>query len=323
MKIDSTRLGPKRNQVLDPMLAAMVTGDTISMAQARAELKELPIKMLQPWSDEEHPAQPFRPYSKDALQELAGDIAENGVIQPVIVRPWKGQYQILAGHNRVAAAALAGLSTVPCIVRDVDDATAVRVLTQTNLKQREKLLPSEKAFAYKLLADSTRSQGKRSDLTLGHSVPKWRSDNYVAQQMGESGGKAVQRYIRLTYLIPPLLALVDTDNIGFVAGVALSFLNAGQQCRLVNVMAQFELSKITKSQAEELKTYREELDEREMRRILDVEISAVPKVRTVSIRIPKEMLPAGVPAYVLSDALLLQRISAVVGSYVREQGLAV
>lgn len=325
MKIDSTKLGARGGQVVDPMLVAMVTGEAITMAAAAQaqELKELPCCQLRPWSDKNHSRQPFRPYTQESLRELAQDIAENGVIQPVIVRPYQGEYQILAGHNRVSAAILAGLRTVPCIVRDVDDETAVRILTQTNLRQREKLLPSEKALAYKLLLENTKGQGKRYDLSSEQSVPKFRADDRVAKKMGEGGGKTVQRYIRLTYLIPELLDLVDSDNIGFVAGVSLSFLSVEQQRTLANIMRQYQLTKISKAQAEEMKTYRDELDDDEMRRVLDLKISALPRVRMVNIRVPKEMLPDSVSQRLLSDGVLLRRIAEVVGAYAREQERAV
>ncbi len=194
---------------------------------SQKDIRELEISSLIPY-----PNQPFRPYSEEKLLELAEDIKVNGVLSPVIVRPTEDGYQILAGHNRVNASKLAGLLTVPCIVKDFDDAMAQLVLVNSNLLQRQELLPSEKAFAYKMQLDAIKQQGKRSDLTSNQIDWKLDSANRIAETSGTSSAQ-IRRYIRLTCLIKPLLDMIDILAMPVNAGFSLSYLNEETQSRLL------------------------------------------------------------------------------------------
>lgn len=194
--------------------------------QVDSGIQELPVAKLIPFE-----GQPFRPYSTEKLQELAEDIKDNGILSPIIVRPYVGRYQILAGHNRTSAAKLIGLETVPCIVKEVDDNTARLIVVNTNLNQREELLPSEKAFAYKMQMEAMKQQGKRTDLTSDQVDRKLETAEYIAQSNSISGPQ-VRRFVRLTYLIKPLLDMVDEKQLAFMVGVNLSFLKENEQTRL-------------------------------------------------------------------------------------------
>ena len=194
---------------------------------SQKDIRELEISSLIPY-----PNQPFRPYSEEKLLELAEDIKENGVLSPVIVRPMEDGYQILAGHNRVNASKLAGLLTVPCIVKDFDDAMAQLVLVNSNLLQRQELLPSEKAFAYKMQLDAVKQQGKRSDLTLYPLGTQLDSGDNLAKINNDSRTN-IFRFVRLTSLTPEILSAVDSNELPLRAGVELSYLNEETQSRLL------------------------------------------------------------------------------------------
>lgn len=181
-----------------------------------------------------YPNQPFYPYAPDELAELAEDIREHGVLSPVIVRPIDGQYQILSGHNRVEACRLIDQLTVPCIVKDVDDDEAKLILVNTNLNQRKGLKPSEKAFAYKLRLDSLTRQGKRGDLL--HNVQKVDNIAFLSQSAQESK-RNISYYIRLTFLVPELLQMVDSSKLPMRAGVELSYLSADTQNKLLEYLS--------------------------------------------------------------------------------------
>lgn len=205
----------------------------------QAQLTQLPPHILDPWEDSTGKTQPFKPYPQDKLEELAENIRKNGVIEPICVRPMpNGRFQIIAGHNRVAAAKLAGLRTVPALVQQLTDDQAAILMVDSNLQHREKLLPSEKAFAYRLRLESLKRQGQRADLTSSQIETKLgngRSDEQLAAEAGESRAQ-IQRYIRLTYLIQPLLDMVDDGKPGFAAAVDLSFLTEAEQTMLLQVM---------------------------------------------------------------------------------------
>lgn len=188
-------------------------------------LCELEISQLDDFPEEQHP---FRPYTQERLEALRQDIIERGIIQPLIVRPLAGRYQIISGHNRRTAARNAGYTALPCIIRQLDDDEALLQMISTNLQQRQDLYPSEKAFAYKMQLDALKHQGARTDLTSPHGAAKFRSDDAVAEADGISGD-TVRRYIRLTYLIPSLLDMVDEKKLGFTIGETLSYLSAESQ----------------------------------------------------------------------------------------------
>ncbi len=181
---------------------------------------------------------PFKVVDDEAMLRTTESIAQFGVLTPLIVRPLEeGGYEIVSGHRRAHAAQLAGIMEVPCIIREMDDDTATVLMVDSNL-QREHILPSERAFAYKMKLEAMKHQGSREDLTSGQLGPKLestRSNQIVADEAGESV-KQVQRYIRLTNLIPELLELVDTGKISFTPAVELSYLSPEDQETFLKAM---------------------------------------------------------------------------------------
>lgn len=167
---------------------------------------------------------PFKVMDDEKMNDLVESIRENGVLTPVMIRPDNHNgYEMISGHRRMHAAQLVGLVAIPAIVREMTDDEAVIAMVDANI-QREELLPSEKAFAYKMKMDAMRHQGERTDLTLGQNVPKFkRTTEAIAQGTGESY-KQVQRYIRLTELIPDLLELVDKKRLNFTIAVDISYI---------------------------------------------------------------------------------------------------
>ena len=198
-------------------------------------ITELPLELLVAF-----PEHPFKPYSGEQLWDLVRSIEEHGVLTPILVRPAPdGQrYEIISGHNRVNAARRAGLKTIPATVREMDDDEATLAMVESNLRQREQLLPSEKARAYKLKLDAIKRQGARSDLTcdqLDHKSGKGKARDIVGATLGESGPQ-VQRYIRLTNLITPILDMVDEKRMAMGPAVELSYLNRDEQEMLLDLM---------------------------------------------------------------------------------------
>lgn len=164
---------------------------------------------------------PFKVLDDDRMQELVESIKANGVLSPVIVRPDdEGTYEMISGHRRMHAAKLAGLTTVPAIVKQLTNDEAVILMVDANI-QREEILPSERAFSLKMKMDAMNRQGARTDLTLGRDVPKW-SHEEIGKENGISG-RQVKRYIRLTELIPEMLDMVDDKRLGLMLAVDISF----------------------------------------------------------------------------------------------------
>ena len=194
------------------------------------QIQQLPLTELHPF-----PNHPFKVLEDEAMQRTVESIAQYGVLAPLIVRPRpEGGYEILSGHRRQYAAKLAGLETLPVIVRNMDDNAAVVLMVDSNL-QREHILPSERAFAYKMKLEALKNQGARSDLTSSQVGTKLRSDEKVAHDSGESRNQ-VQRFIRLTHLIPELLELVDQKKISFNPAVELSYLTEPEQRDFLEAM---------------------------------------------------------------------------------------
>jgi len=223
-----------------------------SFASSSDAVTQIQIDMLVPFE-----GQPFKPYSQEKLMELVEDIKINGILSPVIVRIMAdGKYQILAGHNRTNAGRLAGLTTVPCIIKQCDDNEAMLIVVNTNLNQRQELLPSEKAFAYKMQLEAMKRQAGRpkdNSCQVGTDLIGTRSDSQIAENSSDSA-RQIQRYIRLTYLITTFLNMVDDNKLAFMVGVNLSFISESNQ----TVLYQFALenkTKISLKQAEELKGF--------------------------------------------------------------------
>lgn len=194
------------------------------------QIQQLTLTELHPF-----PNHPFKVLEDEAMQRTVESIAQYGVLAPLIARPRpEGGYEILSGHRRQYAAKLAGLETLPVIVRNMDDNAAVVLMVDSNL-QREHILPSERAFAYKMKLEALKNQGARSDLTSSQVGTKLRSDEKVAHDSGESRNQ-VQRFIRLTHLIPELLELVDQKKISFNPAVELSYLTEPEQRDFLEAM---------------------------------------------------------------------------------------
>ena len=199
--------------------------------EQREQVQQIPIDALHPFTNH-----PFKVLDDEAMARTVESIAQYGVLAPLIARPRPDGdgYEIISGHRRQYAAKLAGLDTLPVIVRQMSDDAAVILMVDSNL-QRENILPSERAFAYKMKLEALKNQGARSDLTSGQIGPKLRSDEQVALDAGESR-KQVQRFIRLTSLIPELLDMVDEKKIAFNPAVELSYLDESQQRDFLEAM---------------------------------------------------------------------------------------
>lgn len=235
-------------------------------ASAGTQLRQVPLEMLDPWEDAEGNPQKFQPYTSVKLQELAENIRVNGIITPLRVRPRNGRFQIIAGHNRCEAAKLAGLRTVPAIIEELDDNAASIMLVDSNLEQREQLLPSEKAWAYKTKLDAMNRQGKRTDLTSSQNEPRLRTDEALAQTVGESRA-SIQRYIRLTCLIPRLMEKVDAGKLQLIAGSDVSYLPQNVQEWLADLI-DYDGIKVSSAKAATLKKVRPNT-EPELRAIME------------------------------------------------------
>ena len=231
----------------------------------REKVQEIPLEELHPF-----PNHPFKVLDDDRMLDTAESIREHGVLVPAIARPrTAGGYELIAGHRRKRGCELAGLSTMPVIVRDLDDDAATIIMVDSNI-QRESLLPSERAFAYKMKLDAIKRQGARSDLTSLQVAQKL-SVQKVGDDVGISKDQ-VRRYIRLTELIPPLLNLVDERKIAFNPAVELSYLKPEEQTILLDTMDS-EQATPSLSQAQRLKQFSQQgrLSEDVMRAILSEE----------------------------------------------------
>ena len=199
--------------------------------EQREQVQQIPIRELFPFKNH-----PFKVLDDEAMQRTVESVAQYGVLAPLIARPRpESGYEIISGHRRQHAAELAGLETLPVIVREMSDDAAVILMVDSNL-QRENILPSERAFAYKMKLEAIKKQGARSDLTSGQVVQKSKlSIEQVAEGTGE-GYKSVQRFIRLTNLVPELLDMVDEKKIAFNPAVELSYLDEAQQRDFLEAM---------------------------------------------------------------------------------------
>ena len=198
--------------------------------QQREQVQQIPIAELHPFTNHH-----FKVLDDESMQRTVESVEQYGVLSPLIARPRpEGGYEIISGHRRQHAAQLAGLDTLPVIVRNMDDNTAVLLMVDSNL-QRENILPSERAFAYKMKLEALKKQGARSDLTSRQIVGKLETADLVGKGSGESG-RQVQRFIRLTNLIPELLDMVDEKKIAFNPAVELSYLDEAQQRDFLEAM---------------------------------------------------------------------------------------
>ena len=213
------------------------------------KIQEIPLSELHPFKDH-----PFKVKDDDAMIETADSIKKYGVLVPAIARPLPdGGYELVAGHRRRRASELAGKETRPVFVRDLDDDAATIIMVDSNL-QRENLLPSERAFAYKMKLEAIKHQGARTDLTSVQVEQKLSARDQVAKEAGERSGIQVMRYVRLTELIPELLDMVDEKKIAFNPAYELSFLKPDEQQMLVETM-DYEQATPSLSQAQRMKKF--------------------------------------------------------------------
>ena len=215
--------------------------------EQREQVQQIPIDALHPFTNH-----PFKVLDDEAMTRTVESIAQYGVLAPLIARPRPDGdgYEIISGHRRQYAAKLAGLDTLPVIVRQMSDDAAVILMVDSNL-QREHILPSERALAYKMKLEAIKNQGARSDLTSPQVAAKFRSDDAVAKDQGISGD-TVRRYIRLTNLVPELLDMVDEKKIAFNPAVELSYLDESQQRDFLEAMNDTQNAP-SLSQAQQLK----------------------------------------------------------------------
>lgn len=217
----------------DIMTAGLAGGEVSQGAEAE-QVVQLKLSELHPFE-----GHPFQVRDDEEMQQMVESLSEFGVLVPLIVRPDPyGGYEILSGHRRHRASELAEKETVPAIIRDLDDDAAIILMCDSNL-QRENILPSERAWAYKMKLDALKHQGKRNDLqqdsTSSQVGTKLRADEQIAQQVGESRNQ-IQRYIRLTNLLPEVLDMVDSKQISFNPAVELSYLKPSEQKDFLEAM---------------------------------------------------------------------------------------
>ncbi|NCB27131.1 MAG: ParB/RepB/Spo0J family partition protein [Bacteroidia bacterium] len=268
--------------------------DAERLADTQERIQELPLDKLIPF-----PNHPFKVTDDEKMQETVDSIKEYGVLVPVLVRPKDdGNFEIVSGHRRHHASILAGKTEIPAIVREMDDDAAILVMVDSNL-QRETVLPSEKAFAYKMKLEALdRKAGRPTKENLGQVVPNSfgkRSTEIIGEQTGESY-KQIQRYIRLTNLQPELLDMVDNKQMAFNSAVEVSYLSGNEQSQLQNVLEMNECSP-SLSQASRLKKYSQEgkLDANVMDAIMSEEKATESKLvlsgDTIKKYFPKSYTP--------------------------------
>lgn len=255
------------------------------------------------------PNHPFKVRQDEAMMEMMESVQLHGVLVPGLVRQLAdGSYQMVSGHRRKLASRLAGLDTLPCIVRDLTDDEAIIVMVDSNL-QREKVLPSEKAFAYRMKLEAMRRQGKRTDLTSTPVVEKLKGKDALSSAIiGKAAGDSyeqVRRYIRLTYLLPEILAMVDDSKIAFRPAVELSYLAEKEQRILYDAMGHADCTP-SLAQAIKMKSFSREgkLSEAVIRSIMAEE---KPNQKE-QFRIPKERISKyfkpGTPARTMEDTII-------------------
>lgn len=249
--------------------------DLFTIQEQRDYEKAEKVEEINISSIKDFPNHPFKVINDEKMQEMVKSVKEYGVILPVIVRPKEdGTYEMISGHRRKRACELAGIKQIRCIVKDLTDDEATILMVDSNI-QREEILPSEKAFAYKLKLEAMKHQGKRIDLEENETstpvVSKLRTDEILGEEVGESR-ENIRRYIRLTYLIPELLEEVDNKRIAFRPAVELSYLEEDYQYVVLNKLQYDEVSP-SLSQAITLKKMQQEgtISEKKIENLLDKE----------------------------------------------------
>ena len=285
-----------------PSVDELFTTEEERLDANREKVQEIPIDQI-----EDFPNHPFKIKEDEAMMEMAESIKEYGVLVPALVRQKaNGSYEMVAGHRRKCASRLAGMKEIPCIVRNLTDDEAIIIMIDSNL-QREKILPSEKAYAYKMKLEAMKRQGKRTDLTsspMGMKLNKKQSLDKMGEELGESRNQ-IHRYIRLTELIEPLLDLVDENKIAFRPAVELSYLGKDEQEQLLDAM-QYEDCTPSLAQATKIKQFSQEnkLSEAVILSILQEEKpNQVEKIKIPKERISK-FFPKGTPEKKIEETIV-------------------
>ena len=282
----------------------MPLDDLFSTDESRAEAQLEKVVTLNPADISDFPNHPFKVKQDEAMAEMVDSVKQYGVLVPALVRPKAdGGYEMVAGHRRKCAATLAGITEMPCIVRNLTDDEATIIMVDSNL-QRETILPSEKAFAYKMKLEAMKRQGQRSDLTSTPLVSKSRSNEELGQKNGDSR-EQVRRFIRLTELIPSVLDMVDSGKIAFRPAVELSYLSKEQQQSLYDTM---ECEDCTPSLAQAIKMKEFSRDGKLTEEvILSIMQEEKPNQRE-QFKMPKERISKyfapGMPAQKIEDTII-------------------
>ena len=293
--------------------------DLFTIQEQRDYEKAEKVEEINISSIKDFPNHPFKVINDEKMQEMVKSVKEYGVILPVIVRPKEdGTYEMISGHRRKRACELAGIKQIRCIVKDLTDDEATILMVDSNI-QREEILPSEKAFAYKLKLEAMKHQGKRIDLEENETstpvVSKLRTDEILGEEVGESR-ENIRRYIRLTYLIPELLEEVDNKRIAFRPAVELSYLSEENQYVVENI---FEFDEVTPSlsQAIRLKKLEQEgnLTEEKIEEILQQE---KPNQKEY-IKIHNEKIEKYIPSRVKESGNVEDFIIQCVQDYIRRE----
>lgn len=250
------------------------------------------------------PDHPFKVKDDEEMQRMVESVKQAGILNPVLLRKKEdGRYELISGHRRKRACELAGLTSIPAIVRELDRDSATIYMVDSNL-QRETILPSEKAFSYKMRLEAMNRQGKRTDLTSSQVGTKLRSDAELAEIVGESRNQ-IQRYIRLTELIPPILQKVDDGKIALSPAVEISYLTAEQQQWLMETM---ELEDCTPSHAQAIKMKQFAKDGKLTEAVILSIIQEEKPNQKEQLKISKERIskyfPAGTPADKIEDTII-------------------
>lgn len=278
--------------------------DLFSTDESRAESQLERVVTLNPAEISDFPNHPFKVKQDEAMAEMVDSIRKYGVLVPALVRPKEdGGYEMVAGHRRKFAAALAELTEIPCIVRNLTDDEATIIMVDSNL-QRETILPSEKAFAYKMKLDAMKRQGQRNDLTSRQVGTKSRSDKQLADNSPDSA-RQIQRYIRLTELIPSILQMVDDKKIALNPAVELSYLSKGQQQALFDTM---ECEDCTPSLAQAIKMKEFSKDDKLTDEVILSIMQEEKPNQKEQFKMPKERISKyfapGTPAQKIEDTII-------------------
>lgn len=280
--------------------------DLFSTQESRDEAKLERVVNLNPAEISDFPNHPFKVRMDEAMQEMAESVGKYGVLVPALVRPKPdGGYEMVAGHRRKCAAELAQLTEIPCIIRNLTDDEAIIIMVDSNL-QREKILPSEKAFAYKMKLEAMKRQGQRTDLTSTPVGPKLgnRSNQDLAEQSVDSKTQ-IQRYIRLTELIPELLDMVDDGKIAMRPAVELSYLQKEEQSALLETM---EMEDCTPSHAQAIKLRQFSKDRKLNNEVILSILQEEKGNQKEQFKLPKERInkyfAPGTPAQKIEDTIV-------------------